>query len=342
MRFITVLSAGWVLAVLGCATEPSPPESVPDSPTPDVPSLAQASNTWVAKTPRPGAFLTGMSSAVLPNSLGQSIVYLLGGTDGEGGTGFGISTYNASTNQWSGLGTSRVNVHNSNGVGVIGNKLYFSGGYDRSAGESFAQSLVWAYNPASDQMIRKADLPKKTADGVTGVINGKLYVLPGTCDGAFWPDPRSCEQERIRQFFRYNPVNNNWVTIRPAPHFHKLGAAGVIGGKFYVAGGLNGSQPVADLDVYDPVTNTWRTLAPMPTAGQAIGTALAAKLYVLSGTNAYVYDPATNTWKAIAKPAWPHDEFVRVVIGGVPHLLAVGGNHGPNFDIPNPVELYRP
>jgi uncharacterized membrane protein len=94
--------------------------------------------------------------------------------------------------------------------------------------------------------------------------------------------------------------------------------------------------------VFDPVANTWTTLAPLPVAGPAIGAALGARLYVLSGTNAYVYTPATNTWKAIAKPVWPHGNLVRVVIGGVPHLLALGGNHGPNFDIPNPPELYKP
>jgi N-acetylneuraminic acid mutarotase len=116
----------------------------------------------------------------------------------------------------------------------------------------------------------------------------------------------------------------------------------VIGGKFYVVGGFNGFQPVADLDVYDPATDTWKTLAPIPTGGQAIGTALQGKLYVIAGSNAYVYDPGTNKWSSITAPAQGHDGVVRVVINGRPKLLAAGGLRGPNFDTPTNIEVYTP
>ncbi len=95
-----------------------------------------------------------------------------------------------------------------------------------------------------------------------------------------------------------------------------------------MVGGFNGSQPVADLDVYDPATDTWTTRAPIPTAGRAIGTALQGKLYVIAGSNAYVYDPGSNKWSSIAAPTWDHDGVVRIVINGKPKLLAVGGLHG--------------
>lgn len=281
---------------------------------------------------------------MVPNAAGQSIVYVIGGTDGEGGSGFGISVYNAATNTWTGGGEDKAYTFRSNGVGTIGSKLYFSGGYDYGTGDRVINWFLWAYDPVAKRVIRKANMPKATADGVTGVIDGKLYVLPGTCSGERWPQPGYCETEDIRQLFRYNPATNTWTTRRSAPHFHRSGAAAVIDGKFYVAGGLKnfGNQPVADLDVYDPATNTWKTLAPMPTGGAAIGTVMDGKLFVISGSRAHVYNPRTNRWISRSAPTWGHDAVVRIRIDGKPYLVAVGGNHGPYQDIPNPTELYTP
>jgi N-acetylneuraminic acid mutarotase len=178
-------------------------------------------------------------------------------------------------------------------------------------------------------------MPKATAEGVSGVIGGRLYVLPGICDANFFPNPGYCEQEPIRRLYRYDPATNKWGARKSAPHFHRSAAGGVIGGKFYVAGGLNSR----DLDVYDPATDSWVSRAPIPKAGRAIGTALNGKLYVVVGTDAYVYDPGTNRWSAIADPTWQHDGVVRVVINGKPKLLAVGGL---SQEAPNNTEVYTP
>jgi N-acetylneuraminic acid mutarotase len=311
-----------------------------DNAVPAALSSALASHTWTAKAPHNFSPLFNRFAGVVTDGAGRSMVYVFGGTDGQGGTGFLTSAYNVATNTWSGKGPdSKVYVESSNGVGTIGSKLYFSGGYDRSSGEPFASRLLWAYDPAANRLIRKADMPKATADGVTGVINGKLYVLPGICD-ADRPAPSSCEQEPIRKLFRYDPVTNAWTGRAPSPHFHKDGAAGVINGKLYVAGGFHGLQPVAHLDVYDPATNTWKTLAPIPRAGKAIGAAMDGKLFVISWPNAYVYNPLTNRWRTISAPAQAHQAVVRVLLNGKAHLLAVGGYHGPNGDIPSDSELY--
>lgn len=242
-----------------------------------------------------------------PNPAGQSIVYAFGGRV-EGFTGFAIRAYNVATNSWS-VKTARVFVEGMNGVGKIGNKLYFSGGYDWSGGSPAAQSRVFAYDYAHDRVIPKASMPKFTAQGVTGVIDGKLYVLPGVCSGDGWPNPGFCETEPIRQLYRYDPATDTWVTRRAAPHYHKSGGA-VLDGKFYVVGGFNSFDPVAHLDVYDPVTNTWRTRAPIPTAGGATATAFQGKLFVVSSfvendkvaQRTYVYNPATDTWNSRAAP----------------------------------------
>ncbi len=341
MRATTGLSVCVSAALLACTSENGPTQPEAGGNPAAASSAAAASNTWTAKAPRPPmgpVFET--FAGVAPNSAGQSIVYVFGGTDGEG-TGLGTGAYNVATNSWT--WRSSISIFAANGVGTIGNKLYFSGGYNEVETPSSFSNRLWAYNYAQDRFILKASLPIFGAEGVTGVIDDELYVLPGACSGDRYPDlPGYCAVEPTRRFYRYDPATNTWVTLRRAPHYHRQGAAAVIGGKFYVAGGFNDFQPVADLDVYDPATNTWRTLAPIPSAGRAIGTALKGKFHVLVGTNHYVYNPATNTWQTRAAAQWPHDAVVRVTLDGLPYLLAVGGTHGPSLDIPNDSELYTP
>jgi N-acetylneuraminic acid mutarotase len=328
LRLAPILS---LLALSSCENTPTQPDAEGDQ-SQAISSFAIASNKWVEKTPSPYSPHAD-AFGVVPNRAGKSIVYLFGGQDGEGGVGFS-SSYNVATDAWSADGPD-PEIFLTNGVGTIGKKLYWSGGYDHGSGTQRMHNTLWTYNTATKQMSRKADMPKLTAEGVTGVIGGKLYVLPGACSGELWPNPGYCETEDIRELFRYNPSTNDWATRRAAPHFHRQGAAGVIDGKLYVVGGLknSGTDPVADLDVYNPARNTWKTLAPIPRAGPAIGASLGGKLYVISGPNAYVYNPRNNRWKSIAAPKYAHAGLVQVWIKGRPHLLAVGGSATP--------ELYR-
>jgi len=283
MRSITVLSVGLALAMLACTSEQTPTEpGTPGNQAPAAPALALASNTWTAKAPIPGDRLYGLSAGVAPNSAGRSIVYVVGGHDGGPGTTFPIQAYDVATNTWT-TKAPRTYRTRLNGVGKIGSRLYFSGGFQYGSVDEYSAEL-YAYDPAADRLIRKRDMPKHTAEGVTGVIGGKLYVMPGTCSGELWPYPGYCQVEPIRELYRYDPATNVWTKLARSPHFHKHGAGGVINGKFYVVGGLtNGYTPAAYLDVYDPATNTWSTLAPVPTAGRVIGAVLGGKLFVIAG-----------------------------------------------------------
>jgi N-acetylneuraminic acid mutarotase len=340
MRSTTLLSASLVLALLACSAEETPTDPGRGGDVaPAAPSFALASNTWTAKAPIPGPRL-GVSAGVFPNSSGQSILYVFGGFY-QDGDGFPVEAFNVATNTWTRKAAATY-YHRLNGVGRIGTKLYFSGGF--AYNDVGYSAVLYAYDPANDRLIRKRDMPLHTADGVTGVINGKLYVLPGTCstevifsDGQ--PAPGYCEFEPIRKLYRYDPATNVWTKQAWCPHFHKNGAGGVINGKFYVAGGLN----TAVLDVYDPTTNSWRTLAPMPTAGRAIGAVLGGKLFVIvtsgGSLQAYAYDPVNNTWKARAAPKFGHDAVARVLVDGKNYLLAVGG---ASFGVENDSELYTP
>ncbi|MFL5403670.1 MAG: Kelch repeat-containing protein [Gemmatimonadales bacterium] len=340
-RFVSALS---LFALVSCGenTSPNPPNTAENDPA-LASSFAATSNSWSLRATGPA--LLGTFAGTVPNSAGQWIVYVLGGTNDEGLNQVGPSFYNVSTNVWTSNGTPKVEVFSSNGVGRIRGLLYYSGGLAHvGTGSPEGDRRTFAYNSATNQLIQKKSMPKVTAEGVTGVINDKLYVLPGYCDGTYWPDTHYCDHSDFRRLLRYNPATDSWTNLNLAPHQHRRGAAGVIGGKFYVVGGIGS----ADLDVYDPATVSWKTLAPMPTAGTAIGAVLGAELFVVSeevggALHAYEYNHNTNTWRMRAAPQWRHDTMLRVLVNGQARLIAVGGVHtGSTGQVGNPAELYTP
>lgn len=326
--YATLTLSMLALAACGENATPTQPEMGGD-PAPAALSLAAAPNSWTPRSAPPfDQYIYGYDLGMAPNSAGQSIVYTFGGTSSDdGSTGKHVQAYNVATDTWSGR-LSNVGVFNSNGVGKIGSKLYFSGGYVTAGNLPDATKALWAYDYSNDRMIKKANLPIFSAEGVSGVINGKLYVLPGACNGNAYPNPGYCAVEETRRFYRYDPATNTWVTRRQAPHFHRKGAAVVIDGKFYVAGGFAGSgTPVAALDVYDPATNTWRTLAPIPKGGIASGGgSLHGQFYVVAPQRTYAYNRVTNQWKAKAAPRF-FGSVTRVTLNGGTYLFTATGNH---------------
>jgi N-acetylneuraminic acid mutarotase len=334
VRFYSAL----VLGVAACTSEDSLTE-------PGIPAeasavaAAAAANSWTMLSAYPADHgLYGSAVAMAPTSAGEPLVYLFGGTEGEFDVGHRVRAYNAATDTWTEKATT-VDVWHSNGAGKIGSKIYFSGG--KTVTDDFTYTnAVWAYDYGRDLMIRKAELPIRSAEGVSGVIDNKLYVLPGSCWTQGFPAPGTCSKRPTRRFFRYDPATNRWVTRPWAPHFHAEGAGAVIDGKFYVAGGAS-----RELDVYDPVTNRWTTRAPIPTDGRAIGVVIGGRFFVIVGSHlfdqqSYEYNPKTNVWRSRARPRWAHDGVVRVTLDGTEHLVAVGGGHGSGTELPNESELY--
>lgn len=352
-----------VLGLAACddTTTPDQPEKVALPPA--ALSSAVASNSWAtrAPVPNPGP-RDGLAAGIVPNSSGEPILYVFGG-NADQTQWDDLQAYNYVTNVWSRKGSFPETLFSyGNGVGKIGQKLYFSGGHPVGVGGGSFGSIrnaLYAYDPGTNRVTRRADMPRHTADGVTGVINGKLYVLAGTCD--------DCAQQTVRRLYRYDPATNTWATSPWSPHFHRAGAGAVIAGRFYVAGGLDGATgPTAFLDVYDPVTNKWKTLAPMPEARVYAGAAeLHGQLYVIGGlgrdaydavpdpgcpsgscghTSVFAYNPVTNTWRT--KAALPTGRAflaaAKVTFEGRAGILAVGGSKEESDGTPSPNELYTP
>lgn len=312
------------LTFISCSenTTPSQPEGSGNHPQ-VAPEFAWASNSWAARSRLPTARERN-AAGVVKNSVGESIVYVLGGVapDDFGTDVSTIEAYKYATNTWT-TKTSRFKGTWTNGVGVIGGKLYISGGFSSTG----ALKTLYVYDPLRDRLTRKADMPRRFSSGVTGVIGGKLYVLPAVCN--------NCTNTFSRRFYRYDPSTNVWTSLPSCPRIHADGAGGVISGRFYVAGGGDGTEiDSPNLDVYDPVTNKWKSLHSMPEPVRSAGGAVVDnQLYSVGGVGSrghwkvFAYNPVTNTWRTKAPMLigrqWP--AATTITAFGNSKILAMGG-----------------
>ncbi len=158
---------------------------------------------------------------------------------------------------------------------------------------------------------------------VAATVNGVIYAIGGLFN------------QPLRTVEAYNPAGNTLViwgpkALLPAARVWPSGA-GVINGKIYVPGGLNGEYgPTKSLFVYNPATNAWVSKKAIPVASaQGAAGVINGKLYVytpaLLGKGPYLhrYDPGTNAWTQRATPPLGNQQPAAGVIDG--KLYLAGG-----------------
>ena len=347
LRHISAVSASGLAALLliatvGCREDiqsPSSPE--PTGATSATPPLeaAVAANSWTTRPAMP-QYRDHHAIGAAANASGQWIVYVFGGNRSDGDTGLPIVSYNVVTNTWSTVPNTVLFTASTNGVGKNGSTFYITGGESCCADDFSTFNTTWAFQASTGRVLQKANMPRATKFGVSGVINGKLYVLPGYCSGES-VDPGHCVTGGfIRALYRYDPSTNSWISRAPPPHNHAGGASAVIANKLYVVG--NSSSRTTYLDVYDPAINTWQTKASIPKGGDELyGANLNEKFFVISAsfvsgspslsTKAYWYTPSTNTWSIRAAP--PNGKagpIVKVIINGTSRLF-LASSSGPSY-----------
>lgn len=198
-------------------------------------------------------------------------------------------------------------------------KIYVIGGYPANR---VSVATVQVFDPATDSWKLTSRLPVTLNHTMAASANGKLYLIGGQIsnagDGPF-----------VNTVFEYDPANATWTARAPMPTSRGAGAAAVVDGKIYVAGGR--PPRGSDFAVYDPRQNTWRVLADLPTQRNHLAAAaIGGRIYVAGGryeagfqsprTDAVErYDPATNTWTVRARMLRPR--------GGVNGLEALGCLH---------------
>jgi N-acetylneuraminic acid mutarotase len=235
-------------------------------------------------------------------------LYVFGGYSGNGGIELkDVDAYNPATNAWTARADMPVRRRATNIPAVLNGKVYVTGGVN-SVGRATRTMLI--YTPATNTWARSSDsLPEAMTSALTATLDGKVYV------------------QATYRLYRYDPFLHTWTRLATVPHDHGLGGAGVINGRWYVAGGGNPRYGQRWVDMYDPTTNTWTAKASMPTADYpAIGVVRGGKLYVV-GQRVQVYDPVTNRWSTRAPMPEPRKEVAAGTItrSGKSVILVTGG-----------------
>ena len=302
------------LALASCGNDTTQPNPTAE-PNPTAPEFTIVHNTWITRRDMPYE-RWGLAVADVPNAAGQSILYAIGGQTATGTPLGRVQAYNVATNTWTWKASLPLPLSETNGAGVINGKICISAGlFDENWAYHGLFNGLLMYDPATNTWTRKQAMPDWGAWGVTGVINGKLYVV-SACTYAppstNWYD--TCDPSN---FFRYNPVTNRWITLPSPRGSYRQG--GVLYDKLYVTNGTT-------LEVYDPATNEW-TRKPQGGRSGSVAVALGAELYVI-GDKTNVYHPLTDTWTTAASP--PHAlsdvAATRVFLNGQARIEVVGGS----------------
>jgi len=132
------------------------------------------------------------------------------------------------------------------------------------------------------------------SDAVAFVVNGKAYVGTGY-DG----------EDRLNDFWEYDPVVNNWTKKADFPGTPRNGAVGFgTDTKGYVGTGYDGTNKLNDFWEYDPATDTWDSVATFEGSARygAVAFSINNLGYVATGYDGntlkdlWEYDPAADAW----------------------------------------------
>ena len=217
---------------------------------------------------------------------------------------------------------------------VWNDKLYLFGGLNRG------QGVVQVYDPATDSWRLGPPMPFAGGSVSTALIGDFVYAAGGIVGDT-----------TTRQAARFDLVREVWMPIAPMPRGRNQAASGTDGARFYVFGGRDGSNVVAngfaDVQVYDPASDTWiasRDVAPVPQARGGMGKAvyLNGEFYIIGGettdgagasrrgtyARVDIYDPRANTWRSGPAMTTPRHGIFPLAVDGRIYVLGGGVQAG--------------
>jgi N-acetylneuraminic acid mutarotase len=256
----------------------------------------------------------------------NGVVYEGLGANGVLATSNGLYAYDPATGAWT-TEASAPDAVGEAGYGVIGDKLYVTGGIGGSWATGFTLvTTTQVYDFATNTWSQAAADPY-TISGTDAVLDGKLYQIGGL-------STQTRETSDIVSV--YDPSTNTWSEAASYPIGVILQACGAIAGTLYCAGGNNASSAVtADAYAYTPGDTSWHQIESLPISLASAAFSVANGELLVSGgdtgasfaltTAGYKYDPAMNWWVPI-----PAAATAKMGAAGVPGFYTLGGVGGGN------------
>ncbi len=230
-------------------------------------------------------------------------------------------------------------------VAELNGKIYVIGGYPSDRKNV---ATVQVYDSATDKWQIVAPLPMPLNHVMAASANGKVYAIGGQTTESSEPDKAGF----VDTVYEYDPAANKWTARAPMPTRRGGGAAAVVDGKIYVAGGRPPGG--ADFAVYDPKADRWTTLPNLPTQRNHLAAdAIDGKIYVVGGrfeggfrsqrTDAVeVFDPKTNQWSKRHSMLRPRGGVNGIAANGCFHLFGGEGNPEHPYGIYADHDYYNP
>lgn len=103
-----------------------------------------------------------------------------------------------------------------------------------------------------------------------------------------------------KNFWRYNPVLNNWQELAERPLWRLHSGMGYLNGHVYLVGGRNPATDarLKEVECYSIQRDQWTLVAPLPhSLGKMQVVALNDHLYVVNKRRMLCYDPKRNRWR---------------------------------------------
>ncbi len=276
-------------------------------PTSNVVAYDPAVDKWTTLTSLPAARQGG-----IVRRIGNKVIVALGATQTnspQATVWTGTLPTQAATTAARLLGptaaTAGADAATADAVGEV------NGGIIRRTNYTLADDgAIVATDLATDasRVVSSAAARPFSGGGNTIVVAGKkVYLIGGTGDAA--------GKVQI-----YDPARNRWRVGPKMPFAASESAATVLGGKIYVAGGLDadGQHSVAAAARFNPTTKTWKSLLSMPLArAGASAVADGSQLCIVGGqpddpaaitdgeTSLQYYDPKAKRWTGYGAPGLP-------------------------------------
>jgi N-acetylneuraminic acid mutarotase len=238
-----------------------------------------SSNIWAVKTQMPDPTFAS-NVAVL-----DGLIYAAG----ENGS---LEVYNPTTDIWHIKSTIPLSLPYYC-MAACQNQIYIlSPNYDGNT------NIMQAYNPTTDKWTTKTPLPTLTNGIGANVVDDKIYVIGGGTGGFGYFSYSALT-------WAYDPANNSWSQMAPAPTAVAFYSSTVLDDKIYVIGGeYSFRYPKVSytnlVQVFDPKTNQWTQGAPLLLNMSQIGAAssfdsVGSKcIYVFGGLKPYIGDRVSN------------------------------------------------